>query len=277
MSTGLENRYSKKWYPLKMRIRWIFKSLIPQSEYIYKLCKRYVDMYNGENNVNIETNGELLFLRKYLNGCKIVFDVGANVGDWTSWVLRIDPNLTVHCFEPSRATFEVLKRNNFSSNVIYNNFGFGSKSCERTLYIVEEGSGINSLYRREGLEYLGIQKAETEEIIRVDTIDNYCISNGMTSIDFLKIDVEGHELEVFQGMVEMLRQGRIGVIQFEYGGTFIDARIFLKDIWDFVIKVNSNYKFYKIHTTNILHVPKYSQTLENFQYQNWAIIRNEYP
>jgi FkbM family methyltransferase len=171
-------------------------------------------------------------------------------------------------------TFEALKRNNFPSNVICNYFGLGSLSSETTLFVVEEGSEINSLYRREGLEYLGIQPAEKEERIQIDTGDNYCSRNGLTDIDFLKIDVEGHELEVLKGMAKILRLGRIGVIQFEYGGAYIDARIYLKDIWDFVLSVNPNYSFFKLYPQEIRHVPRYKQSLENFQYQNWAIIRN---
>jgi len=80
-------------------------------------------------------------------------------------------------------------------------------------------------------------------------------------IDFLKVDVEGHELEVFKGATGMLSQSRIGHIQFEYGGCNIDARVLLKDLFDFF----TPYRYASINYPNDLrHVPRYDQRLENF-------------
>src|SRR5207247_10572660 len=53
-----------------------------------------------------------------------------------------------------------------------------------------------------------------EEVIQLSTMDNYCREKGVSQIDFLKLDVEGHELEVFKGMTESLSQGRVRIIQF---------------------------------------------------------------
>ena len=51
-------------------------------------------------------------------------------------------------------------------------------------------------------------------------------------IDFIKIDVEGHELAVLQGAVNMINQNRIKVIQFEFNVANILSRVFLKDFYD---------------------------------------------
>ncbi len=77
--------------------------------HLYALCKRYVDRYNSENNDNIHTNGEWRFMQTILPQCATVFDVGANVGDWTALALDINPRLVIHCFEPSVATFQRLQ------------------------------------------------------------------------------------------------------------------------------------------------------------------------
>ena len=84
-------------------------ALVPANSMIYRLCKRYVDRYNSENNDNIQTNGELRLMRAVLPKCASVFDVGANIGDWTALAMEINPQLQIHCFEPSAATFQRLQ------------------------------------------------------------------------------------------------------------------------------------------------------------------------
>lgn len=57
---------------------------------------------------------------------------------------------------------------------------------------------------------------------------DYIIENDIKTIDFLKIDTEGYELEVLQGFEEYIRI--VKIIQFEYGGTFLDNNIKLIDV-----------------------------------------------
>jgi hypothetical protein len=52
-----------------MRMRLLGRMLSrarPDDNGIYDLCKKYVDRYRGENNDDIVTNGELLFMREQL-------------------------------------------------------------------------------------------------------------------------------------------------------------------------------------------------------------------
>ena len=136
-----------------------------------------------------------------------------------------------------------------------------------------DGSGANSLYQRQGLEGgWGLAPQSREEVVRLETLDGYCQRAELQAIDFLKIDVEGHELEVLKGAADMLAKGGIRFIQFEYGGCNIDADVLLKDIFGFFQRFD--YTFYKIFPKELRPVVRYDQRLENFQYQNWAVIRD---
>jgi len=234
-----------------------------------------VDRFNGEGNDNIETNGEFRFVWQTLPECQVVFDVGANIGDWASLALQANPHLSLHCFEPSSATYQRLLAHKFPpSQVICNNFGLSSSPGDATLYVFEEGSGINSLYQRRGLEDgWGLTTQQHRERVRLETLDRYCHNTGVTTIDFLKVDVEGHEIEVFKGATAMLRQGGVKRIQFEYGGCNIDARLLLKDLFEFFQPFE--YTFYKIFPHELRHVERYDQRLENFNYANYAVLRND--
>ena len=249
----------------------IFRYLPPDDEAWYSLCLAYVNRYRGENNDDMHTNGELNLLRQALVGRQIVFDIGANVGNWSATAHEIDPDIELHCFEPSAATFEKLKAKLLPENAHLNNFGLSSRSAERDLYIYEAGSGLNTLYQRQGLEDgWNLYPPEHTELIRLETLDWYCQTNDIETIDFLKVDVEGHELEVFKGGMMMLGNQRIKTIQFEYGGCNIDVGILLRDYFNFFQPLN--YTLYKIYPGGLRRYPKYDQRIENFQYQNWAAL-----
>ena len=249
--------------------RLLFSCLPRDNQYLYRFCKKYVDRYRNENNDDMRSNGEARFLASTLPNCRVVFDVGANVGQWAKMALGVNATVNLHCFEPSHFTYQRLVANAFPPNVICNNFGLGSLPAEGRLLVFEDGSGLNSLYRREGLEAgWGLDVNTREESIRLETLDNYVESRGLTSrIDLCKIDVEGHELEVLRGMTATLSRCQMGMIQFEYGGCNIDSRVLLKDIFAFLRKFG--YELYKIYPAELRPVPKYDQRLENFQYQNW--------
>ncbi len=87
----------------------------------------------------------------------------------------------------------------------------------------------------------------------------------------MKVDVEGHELEVLKGGRNLFIKGQVKIIQFEYGACNIDARVFLKDIFDFF--KGMNYFFFKIYPKYVKFIKQYKERLENFLYQNWLIIK----
>ncbi len=256
--------------PLHALAKCIFP-LLPQSDLLYRACRRYVDQCDGQNNDEIHSNGELALMRKVLPHCKTVFDVGANVGKWTRLALGIKPDLSIHCFEPSCTTFAALAENVFPSGVTCNNFGLGSSQGTANMCIYAEAGGTNSLYHRQGVALATANVPVGSETVGLETFDRYCEREGITQVDFVKIDVEGHELAVMTGMNESLRRRRVGMIQFEYGGCDIDSRVFLKDIWSLFDGLP--YCFYKIHPRGLRKAPEYGQQFENFQCQNWVIVR----
>jgi FkbM family methyltransferase len=244
---------------------------LPFNKHLYNFCKSYVEKHDGDCDGDIATNGELRVMKHFLSGCSVVFDVGAHTGEWTRLALSINPGLIIHCFEPSRDNFDHLIRNVSSPNVTCNPFGLSSENGERPLFIFRSAPGLHSLYQRRGLEDgWGLKTPRETETVMLDTLENYCAQRQIGRIDFLKIDVEGHELEVFKGGRSLFEDDRVGMIQFEYGGCNIDSKVLLKDIFEFF--AGMNYNFYKIFPNRLKRFRRYDQRLENFKYQNWILI-----
>ena len=252
--------------------RTLIRMLPRNSELAFRIGRKLVNLYSGDNDFDFDTNGERAVARAVLPHCRVVFDVGANVGDWVAMALAIQPDAQYHCFEPSGPTFRKLSARALPSNVRRNHFGLGSRAEERKLFVYGEAVGSNSLYLRVGMP----DRQREEESVVLKTLDEYCAENAIGGIDFVKIDVEGHELSVLQGASRMLASRAIGVVQFEYGGSYIDARVLLKDVWELVAASDGDYSFYKIYPDGPRRVPEYRQTLETYQYSNWLIVRSDW-
>src|SRR5262249_19226425 len=70
----------------------------------------------------------------------------------------------------------------------------------------------------------------------VTTGDKYCQDNAITSIDLLKVDVEGAEHLVLEGFTGSFERSIISAVQFEFGMINIYSKFLLKDFWDFFSK-----------------------------------------
>jgi len=220
-----------------------------------------------------DTSGEKVLIKdiaKKLSGkprSPVIFDVGANTGEYARALLDgFNYPIHLYCFEPSKKAFDklsVLAREN--EQVHINNFGLGSEKKEEKLYYDQQGTPWASLYPRD-LPHINKQFRDFETI-QLDTLDEFCTREGIDAIDFLKIDVEGYELEVLKGAKNLLSENRIRFIQFEFGISNIDARTFLKEYftilphWDIyrllqdgLQKINYDTRYEVFLTTNYLAV-----------------------
>ncbi len=185
------------------------------------------------------TNSELKMWHRILPLCKIVFDVG--VRNDTN-IMELYPDVTFHVFEPNPASYRsLLTKIRHLPNVIANNFGLGNTNSKLLYYSDTESIVCRTHHTKSTAVPYEI------DIVR---LDDYCTENGVEHIDFLKIDVEGFELEVMKGAENMIRRS-CPYIQFEYGGTFLDADIRLGDIYSFL----NGWKFYRITETGVEYMP----------------------
>ncbi|MBI3516199.1 MAG: FkbM family methyltransferase [Proteobacteria bacterium] len=247
-----------------------FLPTAPRSVPLYQACRAYVWRFDGENDPDPYTNGEWRTLGEYMPHCRVVFDVGAHRGDWTETVLTINPDLEIHAFEPSRDGFDRIAAKNLPPRVRCNNVGLGARAEQRQLYTLGVDSEMRSLYPRAGLEEYGIDVPPAGEPVTITTLDAYCQAAGVDAIDYLKIDTEGHDLQVLRGAAGMIGRRAIRYIQFEYGSTNVDSRDLLKDFFAFFDE--TPYRLHKIHPEGYRHYPRYNVRLENFQYQNWLAV-----
>ena len=73
--------------------------------------------------------------------------------------------------------------------------------------------------------------ARTVQVVR---LDEELGPLGISVVDFMKIDVEGHELFVLRGLGELLSQRRVRAFTFEFGAANVNSRTFFREFWDLI-------------------------------------------
>lgn len=153
----------------------------------------------------------------------VVFDVGANVGDWLFTLLRHFPRVRTFAFEPASATFSALrKRCGSMANVHVNNIALSNKTDAVDLYLFPS-SGSNSMNPEPKIGSRGIVEPVGKESVPCTTLDAFCRTNRIEKIDLLKLDVEGNECNVIAGASSMLQRRCIKMIYAEV--TFYENRL----------------------------------------------------
>jgi FkbM family methyltransferase len=181
---------------------------------------------------NMHSSGELNVFNLVTAGKPVLFDIGGHLGEYTEEFLRWFPCGRSCIFEPSSAHLAVVsQRLGGRPEVKIFPFGLGAESGEFPLYKDQDISGLASLSQRR-LDYLGI-KMEQVEMVTIGTVDSVIEETGLTSIDLMKIDVEGHDLSVLHGASKAMARGIIKLVQFEFGGCNLDTHTNLQDFFYF--------------------------------------------
>ena len=202
----------------------------------------------------------------------IFFDVGSNVGNYSSSLKQKFDDVEIHCFEPVKSTFEKLTANELlKSGCTFNNFALGDHPQTIEIFRPKTStlSPLATVYK-DVLATLFNEKDIESEQISINTIDNYCKDHSINAIKLLKIDTEGNDLNVLKGATNMIANDRIDIIQFEFNEMNIISRVFLKDFYELL----QNFDFYRLSPTSLIPLGPYSSLNEIFQYQNIIAINN---
>ena len=153
---------------------------------------------------------------------RVIFDVGAHIGQSAALFADTFPGAQIHSFEPDPNSFRELRRTAAGyPGVTPVNAAAGDREGEATFF-VNTFSQTNSLLRpRHGAgQYLvdtaGVDVRQ-ETRVPVLTLDRYCAEHSIERIDFLKLDTQGYELRVLDGAAALVSRQAIPLIYLEVG------------------------------------------------------------
>jgi len=142
-------------------------------------------------------------INKLAENCKIIFDIGANIG-WYSIQFALCESKFIYAFEPVKSIFQKLEQNiklNALNNIYSFNAGLSDKNMEADIYYDPNLTGASSL---KGLNKNYLEKIKCKFL----KLDDFLYENNVSKVDFLKIDVEGNELNVIKGGLNCIKSNK---------------------------------------------------------------------
>jgi FkbM family methyltransferase len=205
---------------------------------------------------------------------KIVLDIGSNIGLYTQELLKRYPDAIYFLFEPSDYNINILSNKFYSCDNVYcSSYALSDKTTTDALYSDKPGSGLASLTKRR-LDHFNIdmdfvQNVKTirfDEFLKLDDIPKI-----PEIIDYVKMDVEGHELSVLNGFGNLIE--KIKLIQFEFGGCNIDTKTYFQDFWYFF--KSFDFSMYIITFDGPQKINQYEECFEFFSTTNYIALNNK--
>ncbi len=187
----------------------------------------------------------------------VVFDLGANRGQWTRELYRLagDRVARVFAFEPSQACAEALASLPFAGLTVVGS-AVGSRRGNAVLHSDRSGSIHGSLHHRYDFPQ-GVR-----EKVGVVTLDDLVATTDLEVIHFLKMDIEGNELEALRGASALLGARRVCALSFEFGNNNVNSRTFFRDYWELLTA--HGFRLFRITGPKLLPIREYSTDLEDF-------------
>lgn len=235
----------------------------------------YLLSLNGLGILNYENDrisGEYSFLTKstkYLGLNSVVFDIGANVGNYSNLIKELNPKIRVYAFEPHPITFNTLKKNAQIHDYYAFNLGCGKEKSKLQMYDYadNDGSSHASLFK-DVIENIH-QGDSIEHIVDVIELDDFLIEQNIERIDLIKIDVEGNEYNVIKGLHQSIKNGIVDIIHFEFNEMNVMSRTFFKDFYEILC----DYQFFRMLPDGLVPLGEYNPLFcEIYAFQNIVAI-----
>lgn len=248
-----------------------------RNKLITRLDDLLIALHQGYENVNYAhlENGEhfvLQTLREHLQ-IETVFDVGANVGEWSRLAAETLSDASVYSFEIVPDTSRrLLEQCRDHANIRPFDIGLSDTIGDITVYHAEDRSAIATCVAGFSERFHKYRPGASR--VTTTTGDLFCSQHGIDTIDYLKIDVEGHEPNVLRGFQGLLTSEKIKIVQFEYGYANAAVRFLLRDFHEYLGSFNMNIG--KIYP-NYVDFRDYRFQDENFYGPNYLAVLGSLP
>lgn len=127
----------------------------------------------------------------------VALDIGANIGNHACFMANRFAKITA--FEPNPIVFHVLMANTLGRNVECLNLGLSNRTAQLP-FVVK--------FPNYGLAHIALEGETPDITIDVQPLDTLWQNLGLDRIDFIKLDVDGHEIEVLEGASGMISRFR---------------------------------------------------------------------
>lgn len=230
-----------------------------------KLDKRTVTLEAFNFNTYEKEDSEMIY--NLIDSKGSIIDIGANVG-WYSLHFAAMLNVeNVYSFEPIPETYKKLQKNisiNNLKNIKSYPIALSEKKQKLPFYYSPMQTGASS--SKNILENEDAIQLELESI----TLDEFVKNNNIEQIDFIKCDVEGAELFVFQGALNSIKKFKPIIFTETLRKWAAKFNYHPNDIFDFFVKLD--YEAYYVKNKKLIKIDRVTEDTEQ---TNFFLLHKE--
>ena len=203
---------------------------------------------------------EFCLIKHRLKKDSIFLDVGANIGYYSIWASKFITSGRIFSFEPNCKAFnrlvENIKINKSIHNITPINQAVSQKNGD--IFMTNNLDTLNHILSTE-------DKIDFNSSVKVKstTLDSFVVEYHIDFIDYLKIDVEGFELDVLLGAEKLFKEKKIGIVQLEINNALDHSSYTVFSITDFFDKNDYYLCQFEVDTGKLIKID-YSQLRENY-------------
>lgn len=235
-----------------------FKGALVESLEAYSAFLRGKGGQGGERAHHWEVNAAL---RGIFRKDAVIFDVGAAKGDWSATMLSKLPNARMFLVEPQPSSQALIAQRNLPNTILLS-CALGASVGVATLYAPREAAVVASLYKRSDSRWEDLKYDEYE--IPMSTLEDLAKKNDLDFIDFVKMDIEGHELSALHGATPLFKEAKVGALSFEFGPGNVNSRTMFIDFFELLS--DFGFSVYRILPGGRLKsIPRYDEDCEYYR------------
>jgi len=203
----------------------------------------------------------------------VIFDVGGNIGSWSKKMREQIEGGSIYIFEPQPTCQTAivnlkLTKVNLVPAVVSETAG------ESALITSSDTDGTASLHRREDSYFENLNYNEIR--VKAIVLDEFITEKGIEFVDFVKMDIEGHEFSALKGLRKSIENARVGAFSFEFGSGNLNSRTCFRDFWQLL---SPRFHLFRITPGKaLIKVQAYYEDLEYFRgATNYLALLKDHP
>lgn len=171
-------------------------------------------------------------LKKIRFNLNTFIDIGAHKGAYTDLIIANFSFKKIHIFEPQIKYYKFcIKKYKKNKNIKCYDYGLSNKNCKKNLNVDEHEASTTLLKFNKKNFFLKLksyifQKKSKNKLnkkykVNLFTLKNFLLKKRILKVNLIKIDTEGHELNILNGLKDKIKDIQVIIIEFHHSNRFV--------------------------------------------------------
>jgi FkbM family methyltransferase len=191
----------------------------------------------------------------------VVIDAGAAVGEWSRTFLDRRPDARMFMVEPQPSSQAAIRQLVLPGATLLP-CALGDRPGVATLHAPKDAGVVASFHKRRDSRWKDLQFDSFD--VSVTTVSEIARERDLDFIDFLKMDIEGHELAALRGAEDVMSRGKLGGVAFEFGPGNVNSRTMFIDFFELL--GSFGFEIFRVRPGgSLLPIPHYDEDCEFYR------------